>query len=54
MEGFEEWKDSDNVIQTGTNEYRTQCTLYRKGFSLEELKEYFRKEYSSQSLPLTH
>lgn len=45
MEGFEEWKNSDNVVKTGPDEYRTQCSQYRPSFSLEELKEYFRKEY---------
>ncbi len=42
---FENWLNSDNVVKFH-NGYRTQCTLYRKLFSLEDLKLYYTKEYS--------
>jgi hypothetical protein len=37
---------SDNVVRTGQDEYRTQCSLYKKGFTLSELYKYFVKNYS--------
>lgn len=42
---FREFVNSDNVVKTGANEYKTQCTLYRKKFTLLQLRRYFKKEY---------
>ena len=48
METYREFlafKRSDNVIRTGKNEYKTQCSQYGKGFTRKELYIYFKKEY---------
>jgi hypothetical protein len=45
MEEFKEWIESDNVVKVNDNEYRTQCTLYRKGFTYDGLFAYFKREY---------
>jgi len=42
---FEIWRDSDNVIKTAENGYRTQCGQYKKEHTEDELKAYFIKEY---------
>jgi len=44
-EQFKEWVESDNVVKIGENLYRTQCTLYSKAFTFEELKQYWKNEY---------
>lgn len=44
---FEAWLESDNVEKTSSGGYRTQCMLYKKEFSYEEVKEYYKKEYSN-------
>ena len=44
---FEEWLNSDNVVKTGEDEYRTQDSLYRIPMTLEKLKAYFKKEFRS-------
>lgn len=44
---FESWKNSDNVIEVGSNSYQTQCTQYTKTFTEEELEQYFIHEYNS-------
>jgi len=44
---FEIWRDSDNVIKTAENGYKTQCGQYKKEHTEEELKAYFIKEYCS-------
>ena len=44
-QGFEDWKNGDDVVKTGDDEYTTQCTQYGKTFSLEELKDYYYKEF---------
>jgi hypothetical protein len=41
---FKDWLNSDNVVKFH-NGYRTQCTLYRKLFSLQELEKYYDREY---------
>lgn len=41
---FKDWLNSDNVVKFH-NGYRTQCTLYRKSFSLQELEDYYDREY---------
>ncbi len=41
---FENWIDSDNVVKFH-NGYRTQCTQYRKLFTFEELKVYYKREF---------
>lgn len=43
---FRKWFASDNVVRIGDNLYRTQCTLYSKAFTFEELQQYFKKEYT--------
>lgn len=45
FEEFNQWVKSDNVVKEGENEYRTQCTLYKKGFTYDELFAYFKREY---------
>ncbi|HEY6143693.1 MAG TPA: hypothetical protein VIV55_09815 [Flavobacterium sp.] len=45
FERFDEWLNSDNVFKSGEDEYKTQCTQYKKSFSYDELLEYFLKEY---------
>lgn len=42
---FEIWRDSDNVIRTAENGYKTQCGQYKKTHTEDELKAYFIKEY---------
>ena len=48
---FEEWLKSDNVFKQesktdiGEYVYRTQCTLWRKTFTYEEIKKYYEHEY---------
>ena len=42
---FEIWRDSDNVVKTSENGYKTQCSQYGKEFTESELKAYFIKEY---------
>ena len=44
---LQEWIDSDNVVKFDVDQYGTQCTQYRKTFTLQELTEYFYKEYYS-------
>lgn len=44
---FEIWRDSDNVVKTSQNGYKTQCSQYGKEFTESELKAYFIKEYCS-------
>jgi hypothetical protein len=46
MEGFEAWLNSDNVVKTGPDEYRTQCSQYTLPMTLKKLKQYFQKEYA--------
>jgi hypothetical protein len=36
---------SDNVIKTGKNEYRTQCSLYRIPMTIKALCKYVKREY---------
>ena len=36
---------SDNVIKTGKNEYRTQCSQYRIAMTLQGLCKYVKREY---------
>lgn len=43
---FNSWLKSDNVVKVSDDVYRTQCTLYRKRFTLAELKAYYKREYS--------
>lgn len=38
-------EQSDNVIKTGANEYKTQCTQYARKFTLSELITYLLNEY---------
>lgn len=47
IQEFNEWKESDNVFRGVSGKYYTQCTLYKKGFSLIGLKQYFKKEYTN-------
>lgn len=42
---FEIWKESDNVIKVGENEFQTQCSLYIITFTEKELKAYYKREY---------
>ncbi len=42
---FKDWVNSDNVVKFH-NGYRTQCTLYRKLFTLEELQEYYNRNFN--------
>jgi intracellular sulfur oxidation DsrE/DsrF family protein len=42
---FLDWLESDNVVKSGENEYKTQCTQYKKVFDYDELLEYFINEY---------
>jgi len=42
---FEIFRDSDNVIKTAENGYKTQCGQYKKEHTEAELKAYFIKEY---------
>lgn len=44
---FVNWLKSDNVIKTGADSYKTQCTLYVPTFNIEQLKTYFKKEYKT-------
>jgi len=46
---FEIWRESDNVVKTSENGYKTQCSQYNKEFSHDELKAYFIKEYAENS-----
>jgi len=45
IDDFKLWIKSDDVVKTGKDEYKTQCTLYSKKFTRAELKNYFKKEY---------
>ena len=47
MEDFTNWLESDNVIRTSDDGYRTQCTLYKKEFTYSEVMKYFLKEYGT-------
>jgi hypothetical protein len=42
---FLEWLKSDNVIRTGSNEYRSQCSLYSIPMTRKQAYAYFKKEY---------
>lgn len=44
---FREFVNSDNVIRNDTNIYTTQCTQYKRNFTLVELQNYFIKEYQN-------
>lgn len=44
---FATWLKSDNVIKTGADSYKTQCTQYVPTFNIEQLKNYFKKEYKT-------
>jgi len=39
------WKNSDNVIRTDKNEWRTQCSQYTLPMTKKELYKYFKKEF---------
>lgn len=45
-EDFEKWLNSDNVVKSAEDEYKTQCSQYTIPMTLKELKKYFRKEYA--------
>ena len=42
---FLKWLKSDNVIRTGLNEYRSQCSLYSIPMTRKQAYKYFKKEY---------
>jgi hypothetical protein len=42
---FLKWLKSDNVIRTGLNEYRSQCSLYSIAMTKKQAYAYFKKEY---------
>ena len=42
---FLKWLKSDNVIKTGLNEYRSQCSLYSIPMTRKQAYKYFKKEY---------
>tara|TARA_R110000772_G_scaffold251582_2_gene366652 strand:- start:504 stop:650 length:147 start_codon:yes stop_codon:yes gene_type:complete len=44
-EDFKEWINSDNVIKVGINTYIEQSSQYKRYYTLEQLKEYFIKEF---------
>jgi hypothetical protein len=44
---FNTWLKSDNVIKTGPDSYKTQCTQYVPTFNVEQLKKYFKKEFKN-------
>lgn len=47
--GLYTWIESDNVIFNKEHKvYRTQCTLWRKVFKIDELKKYYKDEYAKQ------
>ena len=45
IEQFNEWIESDNVIKTKENTYRTQCNQYAVARTKSDLLSYFIKEY---------
>jgi hypothetical protein len=47
LNSFLEWKHSDNVSKMNNGIYTTQCSQYKKGFTAQELYNYFMKEYAS-------
>lgn len=44
---FEQWLGSDNVSRLPEGQYITQCTQWKCKFSLEELEQYFLREFKS-------
>jgi len=42
---FLKWLGSDNVIKMGTNDYRSQCSLYSIPMTKKEAYRYFKKEF---------
>jgi len=45
---FREWvnyDDDSGVVCVAKNEFKTQCTQYKRVFTRSQLKEYFVKEY---------
>lgn len=50
MKEFQDWLNSDNVIKTGENEYKTQCSQYTIPMTLLELKKYYLKEFTERTL----
>lgn len=42
---FDAWKESDNVIKSESDCYKTQCSQYSIPMSLIELKNYFTQNY---------
>lgn len=45
IDEFNEWVNSDNVIQTAQNTFKCQCNQYKFSFTRIELYKYFVKEY---------
>ena len=44
---FLDWINSDNVIKTGENEYKTQDSQYRIKLTRKQAYAYFKKEFIS-------
>jgi len=42
---FRKWLASDQILKTGKDEYKTQCTLFSCKFTLKELRDFFIKTY---------
>jgi hypothetical protein len=44
---FNEWINSDNVIQKGEDKFIEQTTQWKKEFTRAELREFFEREYNN-------
>ena len=44
---FETWKQSDDVVEVAKGLYREQTSQWARTFTLEQLKEYYKKEFES-------
>jgi hypothetical protein len=45
LEDFNNWIKEGNAVKIGANIYIEQTTQYKKHFSLDELKQFYIKEY---------
>ena len=48
MKEFNKWYNDGNAIKIGVDKYVEQTTQYQKVFTLEELIEFFKKEYPTE------
>jgi hypothetical protein len=42
---FKHWLNSDNVVKLSGDQYREQTTQWKKIFTLEEIREFYNREY---------